>query len=533
MKRIITYLIISISTPYLTIGQSLDSLIAVSENLYQNTEAYLDFPVYNHMFSFDEIQTKDSTTTHYNIALKKAQQKALINNIGLAFKANAQYNFNGDLDEETNTFTNSRIKTEIEWNILKGGFLSNRKKAQQLENEITILGSEKERKQKVTWRRQFRLQYTYSINQELISLLTKKRDFLHHYFDVIAQLYAQSRIKREEFIKLSQSIITTETELNNTLHFNAQIKDSITTSLSLRKLPLLEVTDIRFRESKLFKQQQTNDSLRAQNTLLQYHWSKNIQLAAYLNYNWLQTTINNRDFASVGLRLSVPLRLSNTKEITKATIAKDAAFYQNKMIGADIEFTTFYKSYREKIRDLKNQYKNWQIIEERKRVLCVLKQDLKNNISGIQQLSLQATQFEILENTLYLKMQLYNALSHLYELDEACSIQPLIFETTTQPEVYVNQSTIYNTTFQIAFAKAKNIQKVHLATTQKAIINQWQAAGFNIQPINNSSSFIKLNEWIATEYKQLKTGDYESIFISAQSSSYTHTKRTKNQEEKN
>lgn len=524
---------ISTLAPLSTSGQSLDSLIIVSENLYQNTEAYLDFPVHNDLFSFNEIQTKDSTSTHYEIALKKAQQKAYRNDIGLSFKANAQYNFNGDLDIETNTFTNSRIKTEIEWNILKGGFINNRNNAQQLEHQIAILDAEKEHKQKVIWRRQFRLQYTYSINQELINLFTKKLDFLNHYFDLTAQLYAQSRIKREEFIKLSQLIVTTETELNNTIRFNAQIKDSITTSLSLQKLPLLEIVDIRFRESALFKQQHTNDSLRAQNVKLQHHWTKNVQLAAYANYNWLQTNSSNRDFASVGLRLSVPLKMSNDKEIAKATIARDIAFYKNKTIGADIEFTTFYKSYREKIRDLKNQYKNWQILEERKRVLRVLKQELDNDTSGIQQLALQATQFETLENTLYLKMQLYNALSHLYELDEACSIQPLVFETTPQQEVVVTQSTEYDTAFQIAFAKAKNIQRISLTTTNNSIIKKWKTAGFTLKTISQNASPIQLNKWIQSEYEQLKEEDYESIFISTQSGGNTHTQGTKNQEEKN
>ncbi|NRB11603.1 MAG: hypothetical protein HRU35_08390, partial [Rickettsiaceae bacterium] len=332
MKKVISYLFIGFIVSFSMKGQSLDNLLVTTENLYKDTETKLIFPTENKSFTFKPYQIADSSYTHYQIQLKKEQQKVLKNDPGLVLKATTQYNLNGDLDIETNNFTNSRIKTEVEWNILKSGFLNNSNKVKQLENEIVILDTKKEREQRIAWRRQFRLQYTYSINEELIELFETKQQFLSRYFDVIAALYTKKRVKREKFLVLAQQLNITETELENTKQFNVQLKDSINTAFIGESLPLLEIDTLYFRDEFTDHNnnnlQKRNDSLRAQNVKLQHHWTNDVSLSAYANYNWLQTNVSNRNFASIGLKLRVPLRFSSKKNLIAATIARDQAFYK-------------------------------------------------------------------------------------------------------------------------------------------------------------------------------------------------------------
>ncbi len=503
MKKLFIYGVLSFLVCHVSPAQTIDELIIASETLYKETNSKLVFPAERSSFRFRPYQALDSTYVAHEIQLKKLQKEKINDDLGLVFKANAQYNFKDDLDEETNNYTRSRIKTELEWNILRSGFVQNRHKAIQFDNEIAILQQQKNRHDKINWRRQFRIDYTYSINEELISLFQNKLDFLHSYFDILSGLYHQKRVKREDFINISQQILVTEAELENTQTLNHQIIDSVSGYYKNEKLPILFIKNISRinTSSNVF-----TDSIQIENIRLKHHWLNNISFSVYTNYNWLQTNMNQRDFASAGLRLRMPLSFKRRRQIEKIEILRGQAIRLDKQLGTQNAQMTYYNGYREKVRDLKNQYKKWVLVQENKRTLCIIKKELQEQETGLELLKLQIAQFEILENVLRLKMQLYTTIVHLYELSELLEVVPFQFEQDEEPEVLITSSESgFDIAFQMEFLKAKDIGKVYILAEEEYLKAYWEAAGFTVYILNTQTTQISLHKWIQQEYQLLKT----------------------------
>jgi hypothetical protein len=356
------------------------------------------------------------------------------------------------------------------------------------------------------------VQYNYSINQELIELFSRKEKFLEAYYDIAIQLYADKLISRETIIDLGLQLSTCQTELKNTKDFNKQLLDSLPERMPFEKLPLVSIREIELghdfgsKTSLLQEILKRSDSLKAENLELENHWTNNIKLDGYVNYNFLQTTIDNRNFASVGLRLSFPIRFKNQREVIDATDRLNKANSAESVNGQEHTRTTYYESYREKIRDLKNQHNNWQIITERKRVLWALKSEISDKQAGLLQLASQHEQFAILENCLRLKKQLYTALSHLYEIDPNIHFEVLTFSEKKQETALLNDDTVHSIEFYLAFAKAKNITTLYTRKTDSEMEKKFKAAGIKIIPQAAEKMDIRdLNEWIASELNNFKT----------------------------
>ncbi|GGI56174.1 hypothetical protein GCM10011444_04830 [Winogradskyella haliclonae] len=508
-------------------AQSLDSLLISSEELYRINETYLSLPVPQNVFKFNNKQPEDSTITDYQIAIKQLEKDAYRKDLGLVFKANAQYNFNDDLDEESNRITRSRLKTELEWNILKEGFLNNKHKAQQKNIEISLLQQKKAQEKRIAWRRQFRIDYTYSINQELLTLFKHKEAFLNRYFDILSVLHYQKLIKREQLIEVGEKITIARKEGEHIKQYNKLIKDSVSSTYIPSILPILIIK----KEPYQFQiaMASNRDSLQAALVYNKASWLDNISLSAYANYNWTQSDINTRNFASVGLRLRVPLRFNENESITKAKIRLTNTIDNTHEKGQHNQVVTYFASYREKIRDLHVQHKNWEIVQERKRVLQVLKKELNNPEAGIQLLALQEEQYDILENILILKKQLYTSLSHLYELYGDLKTQPFIFKKRPSKDVIIlNDKSSFPHTFQKAFLKAHNITSVSVLDKNIVLQQKWKSSGFKIRVVSKYTKETMLHQWMREVLKTIKTTNNESIFISEKGSSNPHLKRTKN-----
>lgn len=479
-------------------------LLSDLNTIYYNTDKVLNISDYNKS-SLENNQFKIPKATLKLQAYRKQdielQQRALLNDIGLSFRATINHNLNKIFDEENNEFVTTRVRAELEWQLLKQGLFSNRNKANQLSDEAMILDLEEANEATILWRRQFRLSYTYAINKELLVLYNKRIEFLNGYFDVLTKLYSKKLIDRERIIKTSYDIEKTKQEITNYKTLNKNIRDSIFVEFETIKLPFLKI------ENDAFSLEAVNtemDSLQQSILVKDYSWFEDVSLSLYANQNWVNSNITNRNYASVGLRLKIPLKRSFNKELrdNKLNILKEQQ--SDKSIGKYNLALTHYNSYREKLKDLKDQYKIWCVVKERKRKLHLIKSDIDSFQIGIQLADALIDQFEILKNMLQIKRQLYTSLSHLYELDNSLKLSTYIFEKSNQKRVLVSKTELFTIEHQIAFLELKQIEVVHVENIGKEFIDKLKRRGYKVIQDLQNKELIRLEDWMLYEQTQLK-----------------------------
>ena len=459
------------------ISQSLNSLINEAEDLYKITKPSLNFPnkknvVDTHLFKNKLFEYKNSN--QLQIELKDWQAKQYRKDIGLVFKATANYNFKNAIDEETNSYIKTRVRTELEWNILKMGYIYNRTKSKRLLNEIEILKTDSKKEEKELWRRQFKIDYNYVLNKEAIQLFGDFLGFENQYYDFLNKLYFQKLIKRENLLKVIHQIKVLESQILIIKKENSFLKDSV--SVEYKNQNSLPLINIELDSFNLDSDQLNKINYKKKNIYLQHKSINDLNLSIYVNQNYTASSTIQKYFPSVGIRFRAPIRFNHRKKIIETKIKILEAENADKSLGKYNSVITYFKDYKEKLKDLQNQYKNWQIVTERIRILSVLKSELNNSETGFLLLGLIEEQFKILENVLALKRQLYKVLSHLYTLNNNNDLN--LFFTSykfNEPIIKVEnlmcltESTVFELEFQLKYLKAKNIKKVLVNLEDKEI----------------------------------------------------------------
>lgn len=512
-KKVFYILIFQLLTVNVTC-QSLSSLVKESKSLVEKTELKLIFPYQDKSsLAFPKPTIKKVRNLNLlQIELKKLQSSQYKKDIGLVFKANINHNFRDAIDEETNTSIKTRVRAELEWNILKMGYVYNRVKSKRLQNDIEILKLESNQTQKELWRRQFRIDYNFVINKEALNFYKDFLSFENEYFDFLNKLYFQKLIKRERLIKVSNRISILKTQVKVISKENSILKDSVSKNYQkVKKLPLLVIKTDGF-SLKNFK---NKSSLKEENIQLQHHYLNNFNLSFYVNQNYTYSESTQRYFPSIGVRFKAPIRFNNRKKIIKTKIKILKAQEIDKSLGKFNQIITYLSEYNEKLKDLQNQYKSWLILKERIRILKILKQEIKSEKTGFLVLELMEEQFKVLENTLQLKRQLYKIITRFFELNSSDNIHTLFIPfqfkgTNTNTKYLLKWNSQYSIDFQIKFLKAKQIKEVILLTDDKNIIGKLKKANilFTIKEKVNTSSVEKL---ITEELRIIKKQQNESI----------------------
>ncbi|OSY87664.1 hypothetical protein WH52_09510 [Tenacibaculum holothuriorum] len=440
-------------------AQTLNDLLKKANDLYETTNSTLVFPKKNTspLFPFNFSISEKRDVNYYQIHLKELESKQFKQDLGLVFKTNINYNFRDAFDEEQNTFNRFRLRTEVEWNIFKNGFTHNRTKSQQKQNEIEHLQLQSSQVKKQLWRRQFRIDYNYIANIEAIKLYSSFLGFENEYFDFLNTLYSKSLIKREQLIKVGNQIYILKNQLELIKKENQLVKDSVSSSvLIINKLPVFSIkTDSVFISKNLY-----NNSYLQENVRLNHKAINDLSLSIYVNQNFNASFTRSQYFPAVGIRFKAPIRFNKRQEIIKAKIQLLEAQEKDKKVGQYNILITQLNSYNEKLKDVQNQYKNWLVVEERIRILKLLKSELDSYDTGLLILQLTEEKFKILENIVQLKRQLYTCISHLFQLCPNDNIQefliPYSFENIQEKQTIIfDENNMYSFNFQYEFIKAK------------------------------------------------------------------------------
>jgi hypothetical protein len=486
-----------------------------AQNLFAKTKESLVFP--------ESSTHKNNLRFYYPIndfknrnlleqELKKWQSKQYKKDIGLVFKANARYNFRDAIEEDTNNYLKGSVRAELEWNILKMGYVYNRLRSKRLENDIEALKIENSRTQKILWRRQFRIDYNFVLNKEVIQLMSDFLAFENEYFDVLNSMYFQKLIKRERLIEVSNQIAIIKSQQRILTKENEMIKDSVSSQfVNQKKMPLVKIA----LDSARIVQDFEKNLFKEENVRLQHHPMNDLNLSLYATQNYNYSTNSHKFFPSVGIRFRAPIRFNHRKKIIETKIKILKAQETDKSVGKYNNVITYISTYNEKIRDLQNQYKSWQILEERIRILKILKLELDNAETGLLLLELVEEQFKVLENTIQLKRQLYQTITHLFELNETIQIQdfviPFEFDQENNEKVfYLQKSKKYSLKFQLAFLRAKKIRNITVLSSDK--ITQEKLKEEKIAfVIVDAKKGVRLDEYIQKEIQRIKIEQDEAI----------------------
>ncbi len=489
-------------------SQTVDDVINKAEQLFFQTRPALTFPI--------EPVDKETIQFYYPILngknvnlleseLRDWQSKQYKKDIGLVFKTTARYNFRDAIEEDTQNYLKGSIRGELEWNILKMGYVYNRIRSKRLQNEKEVLQIESDRSQKVLWRRQFRIDQNFVLNKEVLALLDGFLEFENEYFDILNTMYFQKLIKRERLIEVSNQIAVIRSQQKVLSKENKILKDSVSVNfLTLEKLPLIRIK----LDSAAMSYDIEKMSFKEENVRLQHHPMNDLNLSLYAVQNYNYATNAHRFFPSVGIRFRAPIRFNHRKKIIETKIKILRAQEIDKSVGKYNNSLTYISEYNEKLRDLQNQYKSWQVLEERIRILKILKQELDNAETGLLLLELLEEQFKVLENTIQLKRQLYQVISHLFELNRSIQMQnfvePFEFAQESNKRVfYLQKSENYSLTFQLAFLKAKKISNVTVLSSDKLLQEQLKKQDITFVMVDEVKG-IPLDTYIKQEVQRIK-----------------------------
>lgn len=448
-------------------AQELQDLVNEGELLFEKTRPMLVFPKTSTFQSKNHFYTQIDTSRSVNFLtseLKKWQSKEHLKDIGLVFKATARYNFRNVFDNENNNFNIGQIRAELEWNILKSGYTYNRSKSQRLENEMKMLQNNQLRADRILMRRQFRIDYTYAINKETIQLFENFFQFENKYFDFLNKLYFKKYIKREKLIEVSQQINVLKNQMEVLRKENDMLKDSVSEKyLHSEHLPFLRLEV----DSLSYMNNHENLRLQQENVYLQHKPINDLNFSLYVQESFNYSNAGHRFFPSVGVRFRAPIRFNHRKKVIDTKLKILEAQHIDKSVGRQNRIITLLGGYNEKLKDAQNQYKGWKVLEERIRILSILKSELDNNETGISLLALLEEEFRVLENMLQLKRQLYTSLSHIYEVLESENIEsiasPIDFNEYDQKARFsLRRNEAFDLDFQIQVLKAKQCTEVEV-----------------------------------------------------------------------
>jgi hypothetical protein len=284
------------------------------------------------------------------------------------------------------------------------------------------------------------------------------------------------------------------------------IKDSVSTYfLNQNKLPLIQIA----LDSASILQDVEKHSFKEENIRLQHHPMNDLNLSVFAVQNFNYSSISQKFFPSVGIRFRAPIRFNHRKKIIETKIKILRAQAIDKSVGKYNNTITYISQYNEKLKDLQNQYKSWQVLEERIRILKVLKQELNNAETGLLLLELVEEQFKVLENTLQLKRQLYQVIAHLFELNESIQMNdfvlPFEFNQRRNTEtICFQKSKKYSLAFQVAFLKAKKIKNVTVLMSDTEAQQKLKEEKIAFVLVDSPKG-ISLEQYISQEIYRIKT----------------------------
>lgn len=232
---------------------------------------------------------------------------------GLSVVSNNQFNFNTQYDED-NLWYRARYLNGVEWDILSGGLVENKRKAEILENELQmkLLENKGSNSGKISYEN--RNQIIYYFNKKKVEVLKTRLDISNNKMDVLTDLAETGEIRTTMLLEAHRQMIEINGQFNLYASFNEGLKTMLDTNriTTKRLLPPFDVNIVSLRalSGMQFNPNKMMD-LQAKNDKLKYNWMNEVDLTSGVRYNYYDRVADgfNRGYMSVNLTARIPLRI--------------------------------------------------------------------------------------------------------------------------------------------------------------------------------------------------------------------------------
>jgi hypothetical protein len=246
---------------------------------------------------------------------------------GLAVVSNSQYNIDTQYDED-NLWYRARYTNGLEWDILSGGLVENKRKAQIIENELQmkLLENKNANTGKISYEN--RNQIIYYFNKKKVEVLKARLDISNNKMDVLTDLAESGEIRTTMLLEAHKQMIEINGQFNLYASFNDGLKTMLDTNriTTKRLLPpfdvnivsLRAISGMQFNPNKMMELQAKNDKLR-------YNWMNDVDLTTGVRYNYYDRVADgfNRGFMSLNLTARIPLRIFQMDYLALTRLQQD------------------------------------------------------------------------------------------------------------------------------------------------------------------------------------------------------------------
>jgi hypothetical protein len=232
---------------------------------------------------------------------------------GLSVVSNNQFNLDTQYDED-DIWYRARYINGVEWDILSGGLVENRRRAEVLENELQmkLLENKNANSGKISYEN--RNQIIYYFNKKKVEVLKARLDISNSKMDILTDLAESGEIRTTMLLEAHKQAIEINGQFNLYASFNEGLKTMLDTNriTTKRLLPPFDVnvvalralSGMQFNPNKMIELQAKNDKLK-------YNWLNEVDLSTGVRYNYYQRLGDgfNRGFMSMNLTARIPLRI--------------------------------------------------------------------------------------------------------------------------------------------------------------------------------------------------------------------------------
>lgn len=384
-----------------------------------------------------EIPTMDSLFNIINPAyeladngfVRQQQINKLKKDIGLDIRARYFYNSDHILEEDyipTGELTRSRVRTGLEWSLLREGWQGNKNKIKQLQFQKTIDELEAQL-EKNDERLYFRYNlFIYFFNEAKLKLLIKRRSQLNKELDLLYKVYFLKGILYDQILDLKSRIEQINVQISNFQKYNQWVESTLNVAslrdqFNVEEWPVLEV-DLDYliqdtaRTDILDAIDQCNSDIEKLKNSSVNELSLRLQLDQNLSFS--DDRNSDRSFASFGLTLNIPTSVLFNKEAKEDLVLvkadKRRQFNHYEHLNTQSEIINYHYEYDYKLKTyVKFLYKEM-LYKEKIRVETVDQQNYLDIYRSLDMLKYIDVLREIQIETLDLRQQMYLLLLKIY-----------------------------------------------------------------------------------------------------------------------
>lgn len=292
-----------------------------------------------------------------------ARIKSQKGDIGVDFRADYSENFKPGFSPDEDIYYKRRFYFGIEWNIIKGGFLESRAKANQLGQEYNLKDIDAKKSADAENYRSVFNYINFLFNKQKIEVLKERYMLIEQQLNFTTELYYLRYLGWEKVLHIRAKLEDLKQEIDQLENFNKYIPSSIPDSLlnskyTAESLPLVDI-DLN-KLMQIYHNNATTDSIAAIKLAMYsdgMKWWQDVSLKPYLRYNlYVDPTNQQRRFAAGGVSLTVPLRFRNKANLVSAKEAIYRAEGKSEFQAGDNELVNHYAEFAFKLKQIKEFY---------------------------------------------------------------------------------------------------------------------------------------------------------------------------------